>query len=88
MSFAGGFDDGDAWAAPAPIGSGDIVADAMRKEKLLKCAGYPFALPSARGLTSTEREIAAAQEDLSSEPLRLPAGLFLQLEDYRAHWFS
>ncbi|KAI0030418.1 hypothetical protein K488DRAFT_54271 [Vararia minispora EC-137] len=37
MSFRGAFDDGDAWAAPSvPIESGDIVADAMHKEKLIK----------------------------------------------------
>lgn len=35
MSFAG-YDEGDAWGAPAPATSGDIVADAMRKEKIIK----------------------------------------------------
>jgi hypothetical protein len=42
MSFAGGFDEGDAWGAPAPTSSGDIVADAMRKEKLIKYARHIF----------------------------------------------
>ncbi|VDC04488.1 unnamed protein product [Peniophora sp. CBMAI 1063] len=35
MSFAG-YDEGDAWGAPPPVTSGDIVADAMRKEKIIK----------------------------------------------------
>ncbi|ESK94952.1 hypothetical protein Moror_13957 [Moniliophthora roreri MCA 2997] len=33
MSFAGGFDSSDAWAPPQ---AGDIIAEAMKKEKVLK----------------------------------------------------
>ena len=46
MSFAG-YDVGDAWGAPEPVTSGDIVADAMRKEKIIKSVSALQALTSA-----------------------------------------
>ena len=46
MSFAG-YDVGDAWGAPEPVTSGDIVADAMRKEKIIKSVSALQSLISA-----------------------------------------
>ncbi|KAH9922825.1 uncharacterized protein BXZ73DRAFT_104058 [Epithele typhae] len=35
VSFSAGFDDGSAWGAPPPS-SGDIVGNAIKKEKVIK----------------------------------------------------
>ena len=62
MSFAG-YDEGDAWGAPEPVTSGDIVADAMRKEKIIKLVAHELRCTRTYYVT-LYREIQAAQQDL------------------------
>lgn len=71
MSFAG-YDVGDAWGAPEPATSGDIVADAMRKEKIIKSVNVlAISEPSLTAFFGF-REIQAAQQDLQGIPYMLP----------------
>lgn len=61
MSFAGGFDDAG-WSAPI-AGSGDLVSQAIKKEKVLKWV-HTRVVSNTTTDDVYRREIAASQEDL------------------------
>jgi len=62
MSFAG-FDEPSAWAIPSEPQTGDIVTEALKKDKFLKYVYCTFLL-SFHNSPARYRDIAAAQEDL------------------------
>lgn len=56
-----------AWATPEPGGTGDIIKDAMMKEKLIKCvhcALWVITSTDGRCMILLNRDITAAQDDL------------------------
>jgi len=58
MSFAGGFDEPEAWGAP-DSGSGDFVKDAIRKELVIR------EIAAAQGdLRALLSRVAAVQKDV------------------------
>jgi hypothetical protein len=76
MSFPG-FDDPPAWGTPEePPTSGDIIKDALQKEKVLKWVVDGYCLSAWRFIIF-QREIAAAQEDLRGLCILSPISLAL-----------
>jgi len=62
MSLSGGLDDIPGWDSAAAKEPADLVGDAIKKEKLLRCV---------RAVSQTERCLTGAQQGNSSLPGRL-----------------